>query len=317
MSTGVKQADGTYCYSKNPAKCKNHKPQTDESFKNSDPFKAFEAAMAKKMKNPANERMLAAIMMVEHVTGETKARRERTLGPVKETITGLRGYDADSVAKLKAHNAEYAQLVSRLDKTHLEALHEYTGIVYSPVNRYLTDKEAFRRDSKFPDRLESQIEGLEEVITSLDQVFEVAEPAAKPRTLYRVIKQKTAYTDVVSSEEYGKRLGLEVGKTVEFPAYTSTSIDPHIVPQLNSQNGDYLNVTLIITTRKGVPVGKTAEKEEDKKSTQDSESEILLPRNSRFTVTGVTNDIEFTQPKYWADERDNVRPVVFYLEEVE
>jgi hypothetical protein len=312
MSTGIQQADGTYCYAVDPNACRNHKPVVDDP---SDPFAAVEAAMRN---SESGRKMHAHQMMLEHVVGEAKAQRARTQKPVTENIHGYRDYTEDVLPHLKQYNADYQALATQLDETHLEALKTYTGATYGPLNRYLKDKEEFRRVSKAQD-VERQVQLLEEDISTLDQIFDHAPARTESRTLYRIIDQKVSLGGVAASaEEYSKKLGLEVGKIVQFPGYSSTSIDPHIVTHMNNQEDDhYLNVVLIITSKQGIPVASTPERAEDVEWAQDSEREILLPRNSRFKVVSSTTDMEFTQPEDYAGERPPVRPLVFHLEEVE
>jgi hypothetical protein len=312
MSTGIKQADGTYCYAADPNVCKNHKPFVDDP---SNPFAAVEAAM---LNSESGREMRAYKMMLEYVVGETKAQRSKSQQPVPETIHGYRDYTEDVLPHLKQYNADYQALAAQLDESHLEALKTYTAATYGPMNRYLKDKAEFRKVSKFKN-VDRQVQLLEEDISTLDQIFDHAPARTESRTLYRVIDQKVSLGGVAASaEEYSKKLGLEVGKIVQFPGYSSTSIDPHIVTHMNNQEDDhYLNVVLIITSKQSIPVASTPERAEDVEWAQDSEREILLPRNSRFKVVSSTTDMEFTQPEDYAGERPPVRPLVFHLEEVE
>jgi hypothetical protein len=302
MSKGIKQADGTLCYAKNPDTCKNHGSQS--------PFDLFEAAMAKK---DIGGRLNAQVMYKKHMYTQLAAQFQKDKPAATQVISGFRDYSSQSVEALKEFNEEYQQASTNWSDDQRTAIKDYTGLSYKNVNKFLRNKEEWLEQAK-PQYKDKMVEHVNEVIEQLDSVMDQASNT-KSRTVYRNVSQDTtkAFT---SSEEFAHRNGWIEGKEVDFPSYLSTSYDPHYMAhQLVQDESEHTDVVFVMETNKGVPVDMTALDAKGHTYVQDAEREILLPRSMRFRVSKVTRSVGF-EPYEENNNSRAVFPLTVYLEEV-
>jgi hypothetical protein len=302
MSKGIKQADGTLCYAKNPDTCKNHGSQS--------PFDLFEAAMAKK---DIGGRLNAQVMYTKHMHTQLAAQFQRNKPAATHVISGFRDYSPESVEALKKFNEEYKQVSVNWSDEQKTAIKDYTGLSYKNVNEFLRNKEEWLEQAK-PQYKDKMVEHVNEVIEQLDSVMDQSSNLHS-RTVYRNVSQNTtkAFT---SSEEFAQNNGWIEGSEVEFPSYLSTSYDPHYMAhQLTQDKSEHTDVVFVMETKKGVPVDVTALDTKSHTYVQDAEREILLPRNMRFKVSKVTRSVGF-EPYEGNNNSRAVFPLTVYLEEL-
>lgn len=302
MSKGIKQADGTLCYAKNPDTCKNHGSQS--------PFDIFEASMAKK---DIGGRINAQVMYTRHMHAQLAAQFEKNKPTETHVISGFRDYSTQSVAALQKFNEEYRQASANWSDKQRTAIKDYTGLSYKNVNKFLRNKEEWLDKAK-PQYKDRMVAHVNEVIERLDSVMDQASNT-KSRTVYRNVSQDTTQA-FTSSEQFAHRNGWIEGKEVEFPSYLSTSYDPHYMAhQLTQDESEHTDVVFVIETNKGVPVDLTTLDAKGHTYVQDAEREILLPRNMRFRVSKVTRSVGFDPYKENNNDRA-VFPLTVYLEEL-
>ncbi len=291
------------CQAKDPSKCRFHgnpKPAVDafeEALKCSGAFHHIEALLfykKEKMKQLADN-----------------YDRHREL--LTETITGYSNYDKASVRALEAYNTEYEDLVGKLSSEALISIREYSGIMYDPVNKFLRDREAYIGWLK-PEFKEKNLARVSKTIEGLDEAFAMAPVRDNNRILYRVLSQDLD-KEFDSSEAFAAKAGYVEGADITFKSYLSTSVDSHFVNhRIKPDEEEHTDIVFIISTRKGIPVGRTATHPDEHQFTQDGEREILLPRDMKFRVKKVTRSVEFENQKF-SYMNESVRPLTVYLEE--
>jgi hypothetical protein len=155
----------------------------------------------------------------------------------------------------------------------LLALHKYSSDGYRTIREYLNGNLAATAPWLDESKLEAEVQGL-------DSALERA-PEVEPRLLYRGIR----ITSDISKDEVSGWLAenFPVGGVVSQANYVSTSVHPQIAANFSdgvwSDDGKK-SIVMEIVSSNGAPLGHEI-------SANPGESEVLLPRNSRFKVVAV------------------------------
>lgn len=241
---------------------------------------AYEAAHFGQAFAQAMRRNPAARAMEEQIERNERVKRElyqayASAPPVTTT------YQEAPEEALRAFNEVYCAYDERLTEEERQALYDYTGISYDPLNRFLRDRPAFEADSK-PETLSARIAWAERQTALLDEAL--AKAPRIQRRLFRRLDQDGRH-DVRASESWAAELGFVEGATVTFTAYSSTTVNPGYIAR-TTQHDLHTSVVLALTTDVGAPAGPTVY-DRARTHTQEGEAEILLPRDLTFQVERV------------------------------
>lgn len=261
-------------------------------------FDIFEQAMARRLAGTAMEKQI-------RYTRERKAELEesyRNIRKVEDTHEAL----PDDDASLQAYNEAYQALAAQATPEELEALNDYTGILYSPIKDYLTEPEAYRSRFKEEAGYWEQKTKLEETMKHLDSFL--AKAPREPKVVYRAITADTT-KPFDGSLEWADKLGIREGEEVTFPAYASTSLDPSLMNHM-TQDAEDLSIVFVIETSRGAPVAPTALRRNDARYTQELEREYLLPRDTSYRVKKIQWD------RFTHRDNEDSEPLTVYLEEL-
>lgn len=138
-----------------------------------------------------------------------------------------------------------------------------------------------------------QIQYAQECVPVLDGVFR--DQAFRPRVAYRYASAKAGTVKEVLTEL------LEAGTYTE-PAFMSTSSSVEYPAYQVATNGEGNEFLMEIAVHKAVPLQE--EEAAYRGDVQSQETELLLPRNSRFEVVGV----EWRKKVMWGGLRDIMLP---------
>lgn len=294
------------CRAKNPATCRFHGTPVQENLNSNntdtDDFDLFQSLLNK---NPR----IAAIN--QHVIWSNKKREElrnryKFFHPnIQEEYNGIE-YGS---SVLTDYNESYELFFSQLTEEEAQALKHYTALGSIPINQHLRSPE-FKQKNIDAATDDQRISKRVKEIELLDNAISKAED--KRKTVYRVLSQDNT-EKFTSSEEYAEKNGFVPGKEVHFDNYSSTTIDPSFVNRFTGKDQEHTAVVLVISTTKGAPVAPTAVTRSEALYTQDTEREILLPRNITYKVTKVCRTrFNHTDPS----EYDPIEPLTVYLEEL-
>jgi len=198
------------------------------------------------------------------------------------------------------YNEDYLAFEKLLTDEEKDSIKDYTALSYMVVNQKLREKDSFvpKHDSTIP-RINRIIENIDSALMKAPK---------RDRVLYRAIGQDFANYDenIMSGEDYVKKLGFIEGNEIQFSEFLSTTVDPgHIVHRIGEDESTYL--TLIIKAKSGAPVDFIRE---EKVHVQDSESEILVPRNAKYKIEKIE------RVNFVSDDNTKVRPMTVFLEEI-
>ena len=296
------------CHAKNPATCRYHgKPRNvskPEPRKVEQAEDLFERALKN---NPRIAAMEAQIVWTKKKREELRNRYEF----LKPEVTAEYEPVVYGDSALVSYNDEYLSLEAKATPAELEALKNFTATGHKPINEFLMSPDVYAERFSSPEKHAEVVEKLKKDITSLDTVIAKAGVTEHSRTVYRVLTQDHT-KHFTSAEEYADKCGFTEGKEVEFKNFSSTTIDPAFVTRYVGKDEEHSAVVLVISARKGAPVALTATAPDENQYTQDTEREILLPRNTKYKVTKITR-AKFSHHDDWYEP---VVPVTVYLEEV-
>lgn len=133
------------------------------------------------------------------------------------------------------------------------------------------------------------IEKATKITKDIDSLIRNAPALDAPITTFRGISDKKIVNEL---------LELKVGEVFTEKAFTSTSLNPKIGTRFARDNGVVLEITNPVGTKGIFPIGYRTEVEKRLASGPGAESEWLLPRNTKFRITGVDgNTIKVTLAK--------------------
>lgn len=294
------------CRAADPRYCSTHgDPALRPTAAKVTPEDTFAAAMSKL---PAYARMEAQILYTKRRMQELADRYE--LSQVQPAADYAPISDGDPT--LTSMNEEYGVFEASLTEEEKAALLSYSAAMYGPLNQYLYDKvswaERFKGD---PERTEAAEQRNLEDVRHIDSAL--AKHEGVERQLFRVIQPDMTRGEIPSGEEYAIAEGFVVGQNITLPAYSSTSIDPAFIHRFTSEDEQHATVVLVFNTKKGTPIGRTAETRDQAHFTQDSEREFLLPRNTEWRVSKVS------RARFHARDTEDapIEPVTVYLEEAD
>ena len=193
-------------------------------------------------------------------------------------------HEAATVEELEAYNESFRKLESELNEEEKKAFHDYTGLSFFPLNAYLSNPDYLNEGPA--ENVESRKAYLEKLASQLDTAL--AKAPQQERTLYRRIDQEGT-KELISSEDWVSEMGYVVGQKLQYPSFSSTTIDPAYIGQTVSERDEHTSVVLSIKTSKGAPVGLTST-EGRGTYTQENEREILLPRKVPMQVTKIERE---------------------------
>jgi hypothetical protein len=172
------------------------------------------------------------------------------------------------------------------EKAKLDAVLFYTDDGFPEVRSYLeglNDPVAFHSDEYY-----------EKVVRNLDLVVSKAKPPEQPRRLYRGLSMPKELEGEQVDQWIDER--FPVNGIISQKNYMSTSLSPEsAVDFSNVDSGDYREgkaVVFEIMSKQGAPIGDGVSYH------QNSEREVLMPRNARFKVVGVHKKVVFNSTAF-------------------
>lgn len=257
--------------------------------------------IAEEEKRQRFEKMEEQIRYSEKMKNFLQQRYENNKPEIK------REYYPLAPEKIKEYNDLYSKLEKELTEEEKEAVKKYTAIHYEPINQFLfsenPEEYVFNTTSQeINDQVEKRIKAY---IENLDSFIEKA-PKQK-KTVYRVFSQDMS-EHFTGSEEFAEEKGYQIGKKIKFSGYSSTSIDPDYIAKRGSYD-EHSNIVFVIDTNQGAPVDYIKENKDDYQYVQDSEKEILLPRNIEFKITKIE------RTRFYNAENEYTEPLTVFLEE--
>lgn len=197
---------------------------------------------------------------------------------------------------------------AKLTDQESRELDVYRMTKYVDINAYLYKEKDFESGSaqEFAEKF------LKPSIANIDSALSKSSLSSQPKTLYRTFK-------VADSMKYLE--GVSEGGVVDFPSYTSTTMDSDIVND-RTKNKNYKNVVVFeMITRKGAYIPHD-EDEFDKNSVQYREQEVLLPRGLKFRVVKKYKKVAYESSSTYDSYGIHAQPqrktfAVIQLEEIE
>lgn len=215
-------------------------------------------------------------------------------------------YGEAPTSLLEAYNEAYRAFAPLLTEEEASELHRYTGLSYHPLNSHLRDPLVARERVERGELPPEWLENLEEAVVLLDSALAKA-PRQERQVFRRIDQELSSGARLTSSEEWAGALGFTEGAVVTFPAYSSTTVNPRYINR-TVQGSEHTSLVLSISTSQGAPTGLTAV-EGGRRYVQEGEAEVLLPRESSFTVASVE------RAGYSSSEEERVEVLTVYLEE--
>ena len=218
--------------------------------------------------------------MQELIEGHGAIRRRLALAyvdapPVAQEFEGI---GEETIRELNADFGAHRALLSEEERS---ALDSYTGIAFDPINGFLRDPEAYL-ESLEPEARRGRRWWVESHLPHIDSALSKGQ--GRRRRLFRRLDQSTL-GPMTSSEEWAESLGFTPGATVNFAAYSSTTVDPGYVARTVGRD-QHTSLVLVLDTEEGAPVGYTVPRGQAR-FTQEAEAEVLLPRGRSFVVDRV------------------------------
>lgn len=164
-----------------------------------------------------------------------------------------------------------------------DAISGYTMTDYVEINEMLRKRRYSTKDAtrEIVTRADRRNALLSQRIPIMDKALSLAEPMAEPEKVYRFFR----VPEGVKANDYIKKY-LSLGGGFQDRGYLSTSLDSdYIASHIINRSGGMRNknyVVFEILSNSGVSVHRSTESE----NVQSVESEVLLPRNSRFRIAG-------------------------------
>jgi len=271
---GVLQADGTVCR-KGPS-CKRH---------------GLAATISRQLKEAQNNSPKPALAPA----------KEEFVHPLLKDGTHVRkGLNKEENKEvLEKLHQETEEFLESADIPTKNVFYRYKSDAFRHVNNYLIGGPKYissvylkRKKTKLSaDSLQSQVGEAERAIPVMDKAFEdyeKAHPDREQRVLYRSFrvlppegKKKTTPGDI---DNYVQRT-YKVGEVITNKAYTSTSADSDFM-LVSAQHEPEEIIVHEIVSSKGIPMYSRFIQSD--KSIQNSEKEVLLPRESSFRVVNIT-----------------------------
>lgn len=240
-------------------------------------------------------------------TSETKKTQDRSVSLfAKSSVVrkGLTEKPLPIMGSLREKGAEWREKLTDEEKREINV---YRMINYIDVNAYLYGKEGFSSETS-----EETVERfIKPSIELIDSALSKAS-TTEPKTLYRTFK-------VPDSVKYLEN--LSAGDVIDFPSYTSTTVDSDIIND-RTKSKKYKNVVVFeMITRKGAYIPHDKDKF-NKDSVQYREQEVLLPRGLKFRVVNTYKKVAFESSvtygyTYTIPEPEKKTFAVVQLEEVE
>jgi len=177
------------------------------------------------------------------------------------------------------------------DQVQIDSILRYTSHNFEEIRNYLNGKN-LSRNSELKIEPEDQTL-LAENVAAIDSALSLAEPPPSHRKLYRGLAVTQAHGDI--SQWVSTHFPL--GKTVQQKSYMSTSLNPSVAVTFgsvgiadlgNPNEKSAIPVVFEILSKQGAPLGDQLH------SVGVREQEVLLPREAKFKVVGVTHNVKFT-----------------------
>ena len=192
---------------------------------------------------------------------------------------------------------ELEKPAKQLPSVHLESLEDYAGMDYYDINQGL------REGTPLKPRLQKTVE-------RMDEAFKTIKPEA-PYTTYR---GEVVTIDEGQTPEQAILGKFFPGSKVESKSFFSTSLNPSIAAYFAKKaKKNQVSVILEVKAKNGISMQGLPE--------APLEDEMLLPRNSSFTVSAVRpystyQDIEFSEESvYLKEEKGRTSIFTVVLEE--
>lgn len=282
---GIKQADGTTCYS--GPECKLH------------------GTYNRSQTNPLQENLLLSKTVVELAENfpQTKTRRGAN---DKENNPALNNLDEWSRDFWENLDNDEAHTLSWYSMSGFDSINIFLRFGEEGLKKYYLRKaEKHPVGSQDPDkwasaRASEEREWVEAQYPSIDKTFaKHSKRLDNPQLLYKAFrvrgsKGKTTRTDKIDfvKSQY------PVGKVLTNKAYTSTSVDPDYMLAFGWKDSDQVIVHEILAKNSGVPLHRHEDENKSISSIQTAEREVLLQRNTKLQVVGVKEiTFESSYPK--------------------
>ncbi len=314
---GIKQLDGTTCYS-GPT-CRKH------------------GLYNKSVLSPLHDRIVTASTSL---LLSKEAEELLSYFPVGNKRKGKNelGEASPELAILDKWSLEFRE---SLTKEELRQLIWYATSGYETINAYLRKgevgvREHYERDVAeqlrhysmsnlqewVENRTRDELDWLKENLPLFDSIFEKARAFHdKPQVLYRAARVRVGADGNGFTTEKDKKdwiaKNFPIGKTFVNKAFTSTSLDPDYMLGFAHHNAEQVVVQEIISKSKGVPLHEPS-KILRSGSIQSAEREVLLPKNTKLQVVGVKEvmfESSYPQghPPYYSSYKDSPKRKKFLV----
>lgn len=276
-STGKLQSDGTRCY-KGPG-CKRHGASSDI-------LRQIQALKTEVSRSP-----VSTATKKHPLFPKDRSIRRGINNPEDRTV--LDDFDKEASSFRKGLN----------DKSD-DAVRDYTMGFYDPINRYLRRGEIgideyYQHDFKeqiSAENKEFYLNKTREHIASLDKLIQKHDASNKQeRVLYKGYRVRMPDGAKTTPEHIDKHIeeSYKVGQVLTNKAYTSVSMDSDYMLAFAHRDPENIIVHEIVS-KNGIPLH---DPEDSNGSVQGAEREVLLPRDSKFKVVGITEaTFESTYP---------------------
>lgn len=188
-------------------------------------------------------------------------------------------------------------------------LKDYTANRFNQVRDYLNGKTFGQFEMEQQDKEYSFKErnALKREVKTLDKVIRLAGKPKDSRVVYRGLVVPMHVKNADAGEWVRDK--FPVGQVISQKHYMSTTFNPYIALQFSTRAGpDERKVVFEIMTKQGAPLSHV--------SIFSEEMEVLMPREAKFRVVSVTENVEFKSHSKWALEspdpyaRPNMRTVI-------
>lgn len=160
--------------------------------------------------------------------------------------------------------------VSKLSSTESGALNWFTGGSYSAFNRVIFKRTGISKNSSTYKNYRAKMNAMDKALAKAPKVNKVVYRSM--RRTASVFNSAPGSNNQEKIDNYVKA-NYEVGKTVEFKGYQSSSTDPSFAKGWGDGG-----VLFEIMTPEGMPVHSISQHK--------SESEVILPRESKYVIVG-------------------------------
>lgn len=201
------------------------------------------------------------------------------------------GFSGPNILKMKSttselflYNKASEQELEKLTDEEKNSIKFFTSSAFANFNRTLFGK---RKISKI-----EEVKEFKNNVKNIDSGL-AKNPSNLTRIVYRGVKPTASAIGVDKDDTYKDKeekinsyidKNFEIGKTVDFKGYQSTSLDPQVATSWADKDG----IVFEIMSPKGLNITSISQNAE--------ETEVLMPRNTKYMIVGVqkSDELEFS-----------------------